>query len=180
MNNRFGWPGVKCLALDLATKTGFAFNNAPCEFQASTWELGTVKENKAASAERLNRRRDPRVVKLFDTLKCYNADLVVFEDVEFRSSLYQMQLWSSLRAAAWLAFPQAHFECVPVGTLKKFATGHGGATKQMMAKALWRQHPELAPIFPGLDDNAIDAIWLWLWARKNLARLDFSKLRSKV
>lgn len=171
----FDWPGVICIALDLATKTGFAGNEGDY-FVATTLNLGTPKEIKADRETRLNRRRDPRVVQLFEKLRYYKPNLVIFEDVEFQSYTLQCQLWSSFRTAAWLAIPDAHFECVPVGTLKKFATGHGGATKEMMAKALRTQYPEFKEaIWRGLDDNAIDAIWLWLWAKKNLSRIDFSK-----
>jgi hypothetical protein len=60
-------------------------------------------------------------------------------------------------------------ECVPTGTLKKFATGHGGATKEMMEVHLKRKHPGCWR--SGLDDNGVDALWLWQWARQNLSRI---------
>jgi hypothetical protein len=53
--------------------------------------------------------------------------------------------------------------------LKKFATGSGGADKTGVERALRRQYPRAN--IEGLDDNAIDAIWLLLWAKINLARL---------
>jgi len=54
--------------------------------------------------------------------------------------------------------------------LKKFATGHGGATKPMMESALRRKYPSFWN--PYMDDNAIDAAWLYLWAKQNLGRLN--------
>lgn len=108
------------------------------------------------------------------------VDLVVFEDVQFQSSTMQTQLWASWRTAVWLAFPKTLIDCVPVGTLKKFATSNGGATKEQMSAALKRQHP--GRWNANLDDNTIDAIWLWLWAQKNLSRtpLDKSKNSDKL
>jgi len=71
-------------------------------------------------------------------------------------------------------------ECVPVGTLKKFATGHGGATKAMMVKALVKSdtrffavdNPECAFYNTQvINDDAVDAVWLWKWAEQNLSRI---------
>jgi hypothetical protein len=60
-------------------------------------------------------------------------------------------------------------DCVPVATLKKFATGHGGATKEMMATSLQKKLPGLFE--QKLDDNAIDAVWLFKWAETFLTRI---------
>jgi hypothetical protein len=97
--------------------------------------------------------------------------LVVFEDVQFTTYTQQTQLWSLFRAAVWLALPPAStiYECVPVATLKKFATGHDGADKAGMAKYLFLRYPEYKGY--GLDDNAIDAIWIYKWAKENLSRM---------
>lgn len=189
-----------CLALDLATATGYAYNDireavpTSNRFLAGTIRLQEPDEITKARRLRMDRRCDVRVIRLFDWLRGlpFEPDIVVFEDVQFQSYTQQCQLWSSLRAAVWLAFNHApiNIECVPVATLKKFATGHGGATKQMMCDALWRQYPDrfgpsqkkesvwdffgMAAGPSGspqrLDDNAVDAIWLWLWARINLMR----------
>jgi len=182
MSDTLNWD-VNCLALDLGTNTGYATNANG--FRAGTWELATAAQTKARRVDRLDRRCDPRIRYFYDKLKArdegINFDLVVFEDVQFQSYTMQCQLWSSYRAAMWLAFPRAHFECVPVSTLKKFATGHGGAIKEMMANALTRQHPNA--LWAGLDDNAVDAVWLWLWAKRNFGRLkpvDIKKLRDTL
>jgi hypothetical protein len=54
---------------------------------------------------------------------------------------------------------------VPVATLKKFAAGHGAATKEMMAAALEKI---IGDKVAGLDDNAIDAYHLLLKALSDL------------
>lgn len=178
---------MRILALDLATSTGFAYNNARGEFLCGSWLLATDKQLKVASKQRMNRRLDMRVLKLFENVKNLHGEqefgVVVFEDVQFQSYTLWCQLWASLRAAMWLA-PTAHkqpvFEAVPVKTLKKFATGHGGATKAMMVKALVKSDnrffavddPEKAFYNTQMiNDDAVDAVWLHKWAQQNLGRL---------
>lgn len=155
-------------ALDLATSTGYAFNRGGL-FQAGTWKLAADREVTIWGKVRLTRRKDPRIERLCKHVGALGQfDVLVFEDVTFRSSTWQTQLWSSLRTAVWLCGQAQHFECVPVKTLKLFA-GHGSADKVYMSKALKRQHPELWKA--EYNDDAIDAIWLWLWAKKNLERI---------
>lgn len=90
----------------------------------------------------------------------------------------QAQLWASLRAAVWLHGRDGlQIDCVPVGTLKKFATGNGSATKDLMAKALGcvvtatgiKSRP-FSFTLDGrdIDDNEIDAKHLLRFAKQKL------------
>lgn len=171
---------MNILALDIGTKTGWAFGTLE-NFTCGTEVLATDKEVTAWRKERLDRRCDPRVVRmrqLVQSLPTAPVDYIVFEDVEFSSFTKQTQLWASLRAAVWAA--PVKFECVPVTTLKKFATSHGGATKEMMMAAVVRYFPTRFK-FDGkhlfdlwsktrLTDDTADAIHLLRWAHQNLAR----------
>jgi hypothetical protein len=73
-----------------------------------------------------------------------------------------------LRGALWTV-PRVDFECLTVPALKKFATGDGCANKDSMRRAFERfnfapfKRPE-----NDVDDNAIDATFLWIWATTNL------------
>lgn len=161
---------MDCLAIDLGTKTGFAYNRGAF-FSAGTWTLATDREVAMWGKVRLNRRNDPRIERLCEFISGFDTvafDAIVFEDVQFVSTTYQAHLWAGLRSAIWLCGKTKHFDCVPVGTLKLFATGNGAATKSAMARSLCRD-----PRFAGwkLDDNGVDACWLWLWAQRNLNRL---------
>lgn len=158
---------MNILALDLGSTTGYAVGiDSPC---CDSIEWASKGELKRASHARMDRRCDLRVTRFFEWLKLQTEiDLVVFEDVEFIKYRMQAQLWASYRTAVWLAFPSQKIECVSLKTLKKFA-GHGGADKDMMRSFLVRKHPELFDM--SLDDNAIDAAWLWLWAKQNLGRV---------
>lgn len=177
---------MKILGLDLATNTGYAYNDANGNFHCGTWVLATDKELKAARAQRFNRRLDSRVTKLFHQVqliqKIHAFNIIIFEDVEFSSYTLQCQLWASLRASIWLGafLTNPIFEAVPVGTLKRFAANHGAATKEMMAAALIKSDSRFTPgpkpataTFNNqvIDDNAIDAVWLWKWAKHNLSRV---------
>lgn len=177
----------KILALDIASATGWA-HNSQGNVELGTWQLSTPAEVRRWGQQRMTRRNDPRVLRLFQHLQLnFKPDVVVFEDVQFQSYTQQCQLWSSLRAAVWLAFDTAHVECVPVQTLKQFATGHGGATKSMMMSAAVRDSNNrfivrdvkngevvnLTDTLDGklIDDNAIDAYHLFRWAQRNLGRM---------
>lgn len=164
---------MKIIALDLGTKTGIA-DNLSGELNAGTLVLATPKEIRDWGRKRITRRNDPRVSRLHKHLcSLARPDVVAFEDVQFTSYTLQVQLWSSLRAAVWLAYANSvTIETVPVGTLKKFATGAGNADKAQMQKYLFLQHPEWKAA--KLDDNAVDALWLFYWAKHNLSRAAYA------
>lgn len=160
---------MNILALDLGTITGFAYNRGN-EFSCGTWNLASAKEIRQWGKERKTRTDDPRIARLCNHVSALgHFELVVFEDVMFSTYTKQTQLWSALRAAVWLCADTGRYDCVPVGTLKIFATGKGNADKAQMATHLKIEHPEIWK--PTLDDNAIDAIWVWLWAEKTYGRM---------
>lgn len=169
------------LALDLGTKTGFA---ATCGMvlATGTWELAKPALLKAEKTARMDRRLDIRIPTLYAHLYRFHSlrplDWIFFEDVQFSSTTMQAQLWASLRSAVWIFAHERkiNIECCPVGTLKKFATGYGGATKDQMMRAAWhkyapqlneftRSHPEVQ-----IDDNAIDALHLLAWGIQTVSR----------
>lgn len=165
---------MKILALDLGTHTGVAHNLGDC-LVAVTHTWATEKEVTQWGKERATRRRDPRVPRFFDYLRSLpRPDLVVFEDVLFVSSRKQAHLWSSFRTAIWLAFSsETTTECIDTSALKKFATGGGSADKDMMKKHLLLQHPEWKKA--QLDDNAVDALWLFYWAVHTFGRSKYGQ-----
>lgn len=157
---------VNILALDLGSKTGYAAQIAG-ELLVGTWNLSTAKEVKAWGHSRLTRRNDPRIRRLHERVAefCGRVDAIIIEDVLFASSTFQVQMWASLRAAVWLSCRDCdiYFDAVPVATIKKFFTGAGNATKEMMAAAA----PETIKQF---DDNAIDAYAILTWAQNHILR----------
>lgn len=161
---------MKILALDLGTKTGIA-HNLGGEVDATTLTLATAKEITAWGKTRQTRRKDPRVYRLYKFLcSLPRPDAVVFESVDFSSYTLQVQLWASLRAAVWLAYSSevTVIECIGVSSLKKWFTGAGNATKEMMEAALYKQHPEWKD--RGLGSDAVDALALFYWGSWALGR----------
>lgn len=150
------------LGLDLGTNTGWAESIAGMrKVTSGTWTLATAKEIREQGKDRGSRDFDIRIKRLASNLqKQYIYDLILFEDVEFVKHRLQAQLWASFRGAVWLA-PSTRFVSVPVGTLKKFATGWHTATKEQMAEALQKRYPALAK--PGQGDDEVDALWLMLY-----------------
>lgn len=173
------------LALDMGTSTGWAVWNGS-QMISGSWELSTAKELKAAD----KRCCDPRVEsfnhKLMDGMRSYGQNDpwdIYFEDVQFASSTYQVQLWASLRGVLMLQCKRNRIRAVPVGTLKKFATGSGNATKELMAAALRAKEPSVfsatLPEDPKwsvlrkvdstlVTDDEVDARHLLWFARKEL------------
>lgn len=155
---------MNILALDLGTKTGWAALIDGVE-TSGVLKLATDTELKKAKKDRLDRRNDLRITRLFQHLALQfggtKFDWVFFEDVQFLSTQLQAQLWASLRASVWLSATQAgvNIDCLPVGTLKKFATGKGNATKEEMIAALG---------MGAIDDNQADALHLLRYAKTKL------------
>lgn len=156
---------MNVLALDLGTSVGFCANNGAA-FSMGSWQLATAKEVKAWGLTRLNRRRDPRPQRLCQKVlgMFFIPDLLIFEDCQFSSTTYQTQLWSSLRTSLWMCLGDSTlFECLPVGTLKKYATGAGNATKDQMKIAFDREG-----LAGDYNHDAIDAYFLWKWANQHI------------
>lgn len=169
------------VAYDLGTSTGYAIRCDGVLASAGTLVLATAKDLRAArKLDEGLRKADPRVVALYAAAREQLGSIeraietaptgtpipdlhVAWEDVQFSTSTAQTQLWASFRTVLWLAL-EKHTAWlrhpVPVGTLKKYATGSGNADKDRMAAALRARLPAEAGWPGGLDDNAIDAIWL--------------------
>lgn len=163
------------LALDIGSHGGYAYGggyDSPKHWVAGTWNLATKSELAYAKGFRLDRRLDIRVAKFAHTLENFvrsnSIDVVVFEDVKFIKSRGQAHLWASFRGVIWSFAARwgLDTDCLDVQKLKLFASGRAFATKEDMARAWKRKHPE-RPII-GLDDNAVDALHLLDWANNLL------------
>jgi len=182
------------LALDLGTTTGYATNKClGDDFALGQLVLAEKREITEWRKRRLDRRCDPRFHRLRNYIRTMasGCSVVIFEDVEFTTYTYQAQLWPTWRAAIWAEVPEECIECVPVATLKKFASGHGGADKEAMLAAMieaepgrFRTDPRLNGEHVVLDTeamtknhgdhlltyDAVDAYWLYRWAKENIRR----------
>lgn len=159
---------MKVLALDLGTHLGWAKHCTHAEeTTAGTKLLATDKELRDAKKLRLDRRLDLRVNTFTDWLENQvSVHVCVFEDVRFASSQAQAHLWASFRGVvwSWATRRALTMDCLDTSKLKLWTTGHGSATKEMMAAAAARRWPWLNT--DKYDDNGVDAICLLQWARE--------------
>jgi Holliday junction resolvasome RuvABC endonuclease subunit len=85
---------------------------------------------------------------------------VVFEEVRRHAGTDAAHIYGGFLAhlAAWCESRSVAYEGVPVGTIKRFATGKGNADKAAVIAAIQ------ALGFRPADDNEADALALLLWA----------------
>lgn len=163
------------IGIDLGTNTGFAYRNNldGGTVIAGTWEFPAKKKGADCCVV------DPRLLmfreKLRNLVWVLKPTHFVYEDVKFVRSQAQAHLWSGFRAVLWMVAHDSKIPClcVPVQTLKIFATGKGNSDKDAMALALHEavlnNEVTLAGEVGKLDDNAVDAAHLLLWGEAQLA-----------
>ena len=143
------------LALDLGTTTGWAML---CD--------GTITSGSQSFKPQRFEGGGMRFLKfkrwLADMKYCgtYGIEAVYFEEVRRHAGVDAAHAYGGFLAhlTAWCEHHQIPYQGVPVGTIKKHATGKGNAGKgDMIAAAILRGHdPE--------DDNEADALALLDWA----------------
>lgn len=149
----FATPAV--LALDLGTNTGWAVRthdghvtSGTMAFKPSRFEGGGMRYLRFA-----------RWLGELDTL-ADGLSRVVFEEVRRHAGTDAAHIYGGFLAhlAAWCETRNVAYEGVPVGTIKRFATGKGNADKAAVIAAMQARgfHPA--------DDNEADALALLLWA----------------
>lgn len=144
---------VSILALDLGTTTGFACGRIGARGTAvfsSTWSLKPGRFDGGGM----------RFVKFRSRLDELRAAVgfsrVYFEEVRRHAGTDAAHVYGGLMATltAWCEeqTPKIAYEGVPVGEIKKFATGKGNAGKPEMIAAAraWGHEP--------VDDNEADAL----------------------
>ena len=141
---------MSILALDLGTKTGWCAGTAEhhvsgvAKFEAGRFTGGGMRYLRFRSW-------------LKDVYEAYPFTVVYFEEVRRHVATDAAHVYGGLLATltAWCEENKIAYEGVPVGTIKKFATGKGNAPKDAMVAAVrsWGYSPR--------DDNEADAIALF-------------------
>lgn len=156
---------MKILALDLGSKTGWAthehghITSGVREFKADRFEGGGMRYLKFKNW----------LSTIKDMLK--GVDLVMFEEVRNHSSpgkgggrsfnVDAAHAYGGFMASltAWCEAEKIPYQGVPVGTIKKHATGKGNVGKEQMIAAMRKKgHPDLK------DDNEADALAILYYA----------------
>lgn len=147
------------LALDLGTKTGW------CAGEAALHATGV--QNFSPRRHEGGGMRILRFQRWLDEIHAARGiQEVVYEEVRRHNGVDAAHVYGGLMGAltAWCEARGVPYAGVPVGTIKKFATGKGNASKDDMLVAVrsWVQ-PGVGTYDPA-DDNEADAIALF-WHR---------------
>lgn len=143
------------LALDLGTQTGWALSaidqpitsGSEC-FKPQRFEGGGMRYLRF-------KRWLTEIKQTFDSI-----DAVYFEEVRRHVGVDAAHAYGGFLATltAWCEHHQIPYQGVPVGTIKKHATGKGNASKDDMIAAVVKRG------FNPADDNEADALALLHWA----------------
>jgi hypothetical protein len=147
------------LALDLGTVTGWALRgqnggitSGTMTFRPSRFEGGGMRYLRFRSW--LN-----EMARISGGLQ-----RIVFEEVRRHAGTDAAHIYGGFLAhlSAWCEERSIPYEGIPVGTIKRFATGKGNAPKDAMLAAI------RARGFAPADDNEADAIAIVLWATEQV------------
>lgn len=108
---------------------------------------------------------------LNEIAKAFDIQMVAYEEVARHRGTAAAHVYGGIRAVitAWAEDkdPKIPYVGIPVGTIKKKATGKGNAGKQPVIDAVRREPPDCLTEqeLDKLSDNVADAIWIARCAR---------------
>lgn len=139
---------MRTLALDLGTHTGWAVS--PVE--SGTWDF-TPRRFDGGGMRFLRFRM--RIQEMFKS----DIRRVAFEEVRRHLGVDAAHVYGGFMAVLTEVCEnhKIPYEGVPVGTIKRHATGKGNADKEAMVKAAIDKWGDRTKI---VDDNHADALWL--------------------
>jgi len=143
---------MKILAIDPGTHCGYALS----PFESGVWDLSPRRYEGGGM----------RFVKLRNYLikACEGVDMVVFEEVRGHKGTDAAHVYGGIVAiiTEHCELKEIPYSGIPVGTIKKYATGKGNSNKEAMVKAAKERWPDIDLV----DDNQADALHLWAWAQE--------------
>ena len=143
------------LALDLGTTTGWALHGADGLITSGTMSFRPSRFDGGGM-------RYLRFTNWLGELQRLSGPIAAiwFEEVRRHAGTDAAHVFGGLMASltSWAELRGIPYQGVPVGTIKKHATGKGNAPKQAMIAAA------RARGFSPADDNEADAIAILLWA----------------
>jgi crossover junction endodeoxyribonuclease RuvC len=138
------------LSLDLGTTTGYAVGK-PDNVISGTFNLAPGRGD--GGGMRFVKFR----ARLIEMHAAMNIEIVFYEEVRRHIGTAAAHVYGGLQATltSWCEENKIPYEAVPVGTIKKFATNKGNASKEQMIDAVreWGYEPA--------DDNEADALALF-------------------
>jgi len=153
---------MKILALDLGTKTGWAFGNIKDISRVySGMQDFSLKRGESPGMRLLNFDK-----WVYDMLAKHKPQVVGYEMPHQRGG-HSTQLLLGMLGILHVACTKVGIEYFSIhsATIKKHATGSGKSSKeQMMAAAAVKFKRTI------LDDNEADALHIWDWGREHLGK----------
>ena len=137
----------KVLALDLGMRTGWCYGDSGVYTDSGVHMLYDQKAKDFTDGQRFK--------AFYDFLTNYmDADVIVFEQVAGGTKGRQTVLFNGYRATLLLFCSIMGKPCLPlsVGTIKKYVTGKGNASKEEMIEGIREMG------IPTFDDNEADAV----------------------
>ncbi|CAK0777969.1 crossover junction endodeoxyribonuclease RuvC [uncultured Gammaproteobacteria bacterium] len=143
------------LALDLGSHTGFALRTRDGTITSGTVTFRPGRFEGAGMAFLRFRKWLGEIAGLAQAL-----DTVVFEEVRAHAGTLAAQVYGGFLAhlTAWCEHERVPYQGVPVGTIKRHATGKGNAGKDAVIAAMKAKGHQPA------DDNEADALAILHWA----------------
>lgn len=147
---------MRILSLDLGTTTGWCVDtqNGTVDYGSSCF---SVKNHRFSSVS----MKFVYFRNWLNEMYEHKFDLLYYEAVVAHKGVDASHCYGGFLAMLqeWCLRRNIPFEGVPVGTIKKYITGNGGAKKQEVIEAVQK-----LGFNPG-DDNAADAIALYLYSK---------------
>jgi Holliday junction resolvasome RuvABC endonuclease subunit len=152
-------PLPRLLALDLGTQTGWALASPDKSITSGTESFRPGRFEGGGMRFLRFKRWLTEIKNSVDSL-----DAVYFEEVRRHAGVDAAHAYGGFMAhlTAWCEHHQIPYQGVPVGTIKRHATGKGNADKAAMLTAM------RALGYNPADDNEADALALLRWALDTL------------
>jgi crossover junction endodeoxyribonuclease RuvC len=151
------------LAIDPGTHCGWALQLGAGATFSGSWDLKPSRfEGGGMRWLRLRRCLD-------DATRNVQVDVVAFEEVRRHMGVDAAHVYGGIVAVvqAWCEEHSVPYMAIPVGTVKKRATGKGNADKRAMLDAARARFTDQHIV----DDNQADALWILSAARVELGEV---------
>lgn len=159
---------MRVLAVDPGTSCGYAVRVGGTVEASGVWDLRPTRFEGAGM--RWLRLRGFLCLVAPPGLPHMKPELVAFEEVRRHLGTDAAHIYGGVVATlqAWCEEHGVPYTAIPVGTVKKLATGKGNAKKDAMLAAARARWPEQNVT----DDNQADALWIAEAAMRDYGDID--------
>ena len=154
--------GGALLGLDFGMKCGWCLRHSDGLLMSGVWDLSGSRYEGGGM-------RFVRFVTFLNSIKQSGlVRLVAYEEVRRHMGVDAAHIYGGFQAhlTAWCETKKIPYLGIPVGTIKKFATGKGNANKASMVASARARWPEAGIT----DNNEADARWITAVAEKDFAK----------